>query len=100
VPNPSATWKLVDFAERLDIWIELEQPPTEVVSEVAAWALTRSEDPYRNATREGAEFGHENLWQAKVPASLYDGKVVVCSYLIVEREHEVYCNLFGSLTSY
>ena len=81
---------------RLDQWVELEAPPDGVRLAATAWILTRFDDPYAGVRRAR---GFENLWFGPIPGSQYGGLLAVCSYWIVESEHRVRCDSFGSLSS-
>lgn len=91
----SALWKLENFIECLDIWVDLEKPPDGLRRLVTAWIMSRSEDPYQGVRREA---GHPNLWFGPVPGSARDGMVVACSFWIYELRRTVKCNSFGTLS--
>jgi hypothetical protein len=89
-------WSLTDFVDRLDAWIDLEQPDRDLRLMVTAWILTRYTDPYQGVRREP---GFDNLWFGKIPRAVdLDDKQVVCSYFIFERARVVRCNDFASLS--
>jgi hypothetical protein len=94
VPEAAPAWELIGFGAQLDLWIEREDPPSAVVSEVVTWIMGRTEDPYRGARREP---GFPNLWWGKVPSAHYGGVVPVCSYWIEELPRRVRCSSVSSL---
>lgn len=87
-------WKLAGFEAKLDASIALETPDEDVRYIVTEWILTRFSDPYQGVRREP---GFPNLWFGAVPESARAGRVVVCSYWLVESERRVSCNSFGTL---
>ncbi|MGH4013192.1 MAG: hypothetical protein ACRDSL_04520 [Pseudonocardiaceae bacterium] len=88
-------WKLRLFPERLDSWIALCSPSSELRRIVRTWVVTRYEDPYEGVEREP---GFENLWYGRIPNSGDGcGNVVVCSYVIEESTRTVRCNDFTTL---
>jgi len=87
-------WQLKDFEESLDHWISLESPDDDLRLVVTAWVLTRFDDPYQGVRREP---GFANLWFGPIPGSVQAGRIVVCSYLITDRERLVKCNSFATL---
>ena len=95
MPDQPQTWILKGFIERLDAWIDLEDPDQDLRMAVTAWVLTRQIDPYEGVERDA---GFANLWFGTVPHSLHDdARVVVCSYWILEAESVVRCDTFGTL---
>jgi hypothetical protein len=96
VRRPAPAWKLESFEERLDLWAELEKPPIDLRLVVAEWVITRMDDPYQGVRRES---GFPNLWFGCVPNSGHEGRVVVCSYWVAEREKLVRCDQIASLSS-
>lgn len=91
----SGAWVLQEFIPRLDSWIAQESPAESLRFQALAWIFTRYDDPYRGASR--AE-GFDNLWFAKVPETLSDGRMLTCSYFIFERERRVLCDTFAVLS--
>lgn len=88
-------WKLVGFAERLDLWEKNEETPGDLMLIVADWITNLATDPYKGARREA---GHDNLWFAPIPNTRHgDGLIACCSYWIFEASHEVRCDLVSSL---
>lgn len=88
-------WRLELFDTRLDEWVARERPPDFQRLAALRWALSRIEDPYRDADR--AE-GFENLWYAVVPDSVdVRGRVAVCSYWIHESRRALVCDSFAVL---
>ena len=87
-------WQLEDFEESLDHWILLESPDDDLRLVVTAWVLTRFDDPYQGVRREP---GFANLWFGPIPGSVQAGRIVVCSYMITDRERLVKCNSFATL---
>lgn len=75
-----------EFVPRLDSWAAQEHPDETLRFQALLWTFTRYDDPYQGASR--AE-GFDNLWFAKVPGTLRDGRMLTCSYYIYEREHRV-----------
>lgn len=95
MPPEGLPWRLELFEERLDQWIEAEDPPGDLQHVILVWALSRAETPYQGVRRA---IGFPNLWYGIVPrARLPSGEVVVCSYFIEERSHTVRCTSFASL---
>lgn len=91
----SPNWRLVNFVERLDDWIDTEGPADDLRLVVTAWVLSRAEDPYTGVRPEP---GFPNLWFGPVPDSVHGtGQVVACSYWVEEREHIVRCDSFATL---
>ena len=92
--NP-ALWRLERFLTEFDLWTERESPSDDLRVVVTEWIVGRQDDPYRGVRRE-PQF--ENLWFGAVPGSDDGGgRVVVCSYWIVETQHLVRCNSFATL---
>ena len=90
-----ARWNLVGFLERLYAWVDLETPEDDLVLIVIAWIMTRFDDPYRGVRRES---GFPNLWFGQIPDSDDGtGRVVTCSYWIIESTRTVCCDNFGTL---
>lgn len=90
-----ALWRLERFLSEFDTWAEREDPTVDLRVLVSEWMVGRQDDPYRGVRRE-PQF--ENLWWGHVPGSDDGtGRVVVCSYWIVESEHLVRCNSFATL---
>jgi hypothetical protein len=95
VPPDPERWQLESFLERLDEWIESEQPPDDLRRTVTAWILTRYDDPYQGVQREP---GFDNLWFGEIPRTRHgQGKAVACSYWIYAREGIVRCNSYATL---
>ena len=90
-----ALWRLERFLTEFDLWAERELPTEDLRVVVMEWLLGRQDDPYRGVRREP---GFDNLWFGAVPDSDDgSGRVVVCSYWIVESQHLVRCNSFAIL---
>jgi len=90
------SWRLEGFLEQLDAWAERESPGDDIRLLATAWIMTRQEDPYRGVRRE-PDF--ENLWFGAVPDTDDGaGRVVACSYWIVESQQVVRCNSFATLS--
>ncbi|HEU0089205.1 MAG TPA: hypothetical protein VFQ77_16420 [Pseudonocardiaceae bacterium] len=89
-------WKLEKFSERLDSWIALCSPSSELRRIVRTWVLTRYDDPYQGMEQQS---GFPNLWFGRVPNS-GDGRgnAVACSYRIEESTRTVICNDFTTLS--
>ena len=69
-----SSYTLENFLEALDLWIEVESPPSELQTAVTAWIFTRFEDPYAGVASEA---GFPNLWFGPVPGTAHDGGKVV-----------------------
>jgi hypothetical protein len=90
-----ALWRLERFLTEFDLWTEREHPGDDLRVIVTEWVVGRQDDPYRGVRREP---GFENLWFGAVPGSDDGaGRVVVCSYWIVEAQHLLRCNSFATL---
>ncbi|MCK9921237.1 hypothetical protein MXD61_04850 [Frankia sp. AgPm24] len=87
-------WTLVNFVERLDLWIDVEAPSDELRRLVTSWIFTRTDDPYQGVRREA---GFPNLWFGAIPRSARGEQVVCCSYWIEDGAHRVVCDSFGTL---
>jgi hypothetical protein len=95
VPDSAPRWKLDKFGERLDSWIERENPSPDLRYIVTEWVFSRYDDPYQGVRREA---GFANLWFGTVPRSDHgEGAVVVCSYWIEEHSKTVRCDIIASL---
>lgn len=89
-------WRLADFEEALDRWIELEQPNQDLRLTVTGWVFTRTEDPYQGMHREPEL---PNLWFGVVPRTAHgDSQVVACSLWIEEATQTVRCDSFATLS--
>jgi hypothetical protein len=94
VPEP-VLWRLERFLSEFDAWVQRDGPSVDLRVLVSEWMLGRQDDPYRGVRREAS---FENLWYGPIPDSDDGtGRVVVCSYWIVESEHVVRCNSFATL---
>jgi hypothetical protein len=89
-------WNLTDFDDHLDLWVATESPPDDVRAIVAAWVLSRFDDPYRGMRRETD--GHPNLWFGMVPRSRRADSAVYCSCLIFETVGTVRCVSIATLS--
>ena len=88
-------WTLENFEACLDAWIERERPPDELRILVTAWVLARFDDPYVDVRREPS---FDNLWFGAVHGSVHgEGRVVVCSYWVQERQRTVRCDSVATL---
>lgn len=84
------------FVERLETWVEAEDPFEDLRLAVTRWIFTRQQDPYQGVRREP---GFDNLWFGTIPGTSHGGsQVVVCAYWIEERTHTVRCDSFASLS--
>lgn len=93
--RPPPAWRLVDFTERLDLWISQEPTNVDLRFVVTEWVLSRADDPYQGVNREP---GFPNLWYGVIPRTGHGtGQVVACSYWIKEQDHVVQCNLISTL---
>lgn len=92
-------WRLTEFDQRFEAWLARDNPTPDLSAAVAAWMLTRMEDPYEGAKREP---GFPNLWSAQVAGSATgrpgDITVVLCSFWINESDHTVECDNFSILS--
>jgi hypothetical protein len=96
MPADDPSWRLTGFSERLDAWIDLEQPDPELRRIVIRWLLTRMDDPYQGARREA---GFPNLWWAVIPGSIHSpARVVGCAYWVFAAERTVRCDQISSLS--
>jgi hypothetical protein len=99
VPD-SAEWLLEEFLPRLYVWAEDEGVDDAMINQVRAWVLTRYDDPYQGAVRartpDGAYF--DNLWFVQVPGTLRDGRMVTCTFRILENDRIVSCDGFATLS--
>ena len=96
VVDEALPWALEGFIERLDEWIERENPSVDLRLLTTAWVMTRTEDPYAGVRRE-PDF--DNLWFGPVPRTVTpEGTVVACSYWIFETAHVVRCDSVATLT--
>lgn len=96
VPEPSGSWRLAGFLDRIDEWAARENPPADLRLRVTAWVLSRFDDPYQGVQREA---GFPNLWYGEIPGTAHGhAQIVVCSYWIVEREHTVRCDSIATLS--
>ncbi|MER5647277.1 hypothetical protein [Streptosporangium sp. NPDC002524] len=98
VVNAGASWTLVGFMERLELW-EKNEPASAALDHVRwailPWIMERQADPYKNVQRE-AEV--PNLWFGKIAGTEHDGQIVCCSYWIEEHTRTVRCDLFSTLS--
>jgi len=90
----STPWQLEGCEVGLDEWITLESPDSDLRLVVTAWVLSRFDDPYLGVRREP---GFPNLWFGPIPGSAHAGRVVACSYWIIDGERRVRCNGFATL---
>jgi hypothetical protein len=91
-PGP---WRLENFLDHLDTWIEREQPSDDLRLTITAWLLTRFDDPYQGVQREP---GFENLWFGEIPRTRHgEGMAVACSYWIYASKGVVRCNSIATL---
>ena len=96
MPSSGSHWIPEGFEDCIRVWDETEHPPNDLRSWVVEWIFTRLDDPYQGVKREP---GFPNLWWGVVPGTLHgDGKVVVCSYWVVESSRVVRCASLASLS--
>lgn len=90
-------WRLSRFQERLDEWIDLEDPDDRLRIVVVNWVLSRMEDPYDGLLRQQ---GFDNLWFGIIPGTgdLSARSAVVCSLWIEETAHSVRCDRIATLS--
>ncbi|CCG05788.1 hypothetical protein [Blastococcus saxobsidens] len=118
-----ATWTPQGFEQCLQTWDDFERPDDDLRLFVVEWIFSRLYDPYQGV-KTGARV-HEpvvgrrardlprrrqggrlqllpeftNLWWGAVPGTFHDdGRVVVCSYWVVESEQVVRCESLASLS--
>lgn len=94
--DPGESWSLERFVERLDQWVEVEQPPEPVRVAVTRAIFTRMEDPYQGVRRVE---GHDNYWFGVIPRSTHEGFVVTWSYRIFEAARTVRCDMISTLSA-
>ncbi|MGH3938157.1 MAG: hypothetical protein ACRDTG_05915 [Pseudonocardiaceae bacterium] len=88
-------WKLDQFSERLDVWIEVCDPSPRLRRVVRTWVLTRFDNPYEGVRQAP---GFDNLWSGKVPNSEDGiGNAVLCAYFIETATHTLRCDQFATL---
>ncbi|GAA3727084.1 hypothetical protein GCM10022225_05410 [Plantactinospora mayteni] len=99
MPDERGPWKLLEFEQRLDGWIERESPSQDLVLVVVNWILSRADDPYEGARREP---GFANLWSVRIRNTAEGPRtgftVVLCSYFINEEKHQVEADNFATLS--
>jgi hypothetical protein len=90
-------WRLDNFIEALDRWIQQENPPDLIRQRVTAWVLTRLETPYAGVVRQE---GFANLWYGVVPGTAHgDHQVVTCAYWIDGELQRVRCDSIATLSA-
>jgi hypothetical protein len=96
--SDASGWKLEGFTEWMELW-EKNEPISAVSTQrriaVIDWILSRHSDPYAGARREPPA---ENYWFAKIPGTLHDDQIVVCSFWIHEEGRRVVCDLLSTLS--
>ena len=94
--EPGSLWRLEGFLDRLDQWVDTENPSEDLRFIVTEWTITRQDDPYQGVRREP---GFPNLWFGMIPDS-QDGKgqVVTCAYWIEEVSHTLRCDSFATMS--
>lgn len=96
MPSSSPPWKLENFIERFEAWVQRDSPEDDLRLIVTDWITTRYSTPYQGVDRQ---VGFDNLWYGHIPNSGDGcGNVVTCSYWIRESSHTVYCNDFSVLS--
>jgi hypothetical protein len=98
---PDGGWNLAGFDDWLDIWINNDAPDQDTRLHVAAWLVTRVDNPYDGMKREGVDeygMGHPLLWGGWVPDTVWGSQGVYCSYLIFEETGTVRCNSLATLS--
>lgn len=92
-------WRLELFMERFQSWRQCEKPPDEVAAIVAEWVPTRADNPRGNTRRlrDEGEFLQAFIPGAFMKGVFHDDQQVVCSYWVVEAEHKLLCDGFGTL---
>jgi hypothetical protein len=96
VPSAAQHWNLDLFEERLDLWIEQENPAEDLIIIVLDWILSRRNDPFAGVSLVE---GFDNYWFGAIPNSDDgSGNVVTCSYWIDWPTRTVRCDLFGTLS--
>lgn len=90
------SWKLERFPERLNSWITVCDPSSELRRTVRQWVMTRYDDPYAGMAQQE---GFPNLWYGRIPSTDDGcGNSVVCSYWIDAQTRTVTCNDFTTLS--
>lgn len=93
----TSEYKLLGFKEWLEIW-EKNEPLSAISGDrrvaVLNWMLSRGTDPYAGARRESVA---PNCWSAKIPGTVHNGQVVVCTYFIYEATGTVRCDMLVTL---
>jgi hypothetical protein len=79
----------VGFEPHVDRWVDKEQPDQALRSQVLAWIQSRLDDPlYASRPVDGFPLG----WRfAKVPDTVRQGTVVVCTYFVDVEARTVTC---------
>lgn len=95
--SDSSGYTLQGFQEWMEIW-EKNEPSSAVSTSrriaVLEWMVSRGADPYAGARRE---HGAPNQWLAKIPGTLHDGHMVVCTFYIYEATKTVRCDMLTTL---
>jgi hypothetical protein len=89
-------WKLEDFLQSVDAWIEREDPPQEFVLATLSWVHSLQTDPYRRGVPKRG-LG-PMVWFADVPDIPSESQAVVCTYTIDEVEGVVRCWVIAGLS--
>ena len=93
--EPPPAWRLEDFLERFEAWVELEDPSTDLRLLVLPWIWTRAETPHDGVDEVA---GIEDLWFGAVPNTEDNlGHVVTCAYWIEASRRVVRCDSFATL---
>lgn len=88
-------WHQDAFIDRLDEWIELEDPPEWLRVRVTNWVLSRIDDPFSGMKGQP---GFDNLWFGVVLGSLDAGQVVGCSLWVHAGSRVVRCDRIATLS--
>ena len=89
-------WRLENFEECLDRWIDQDKPSGDLSLFVTGWLMSRLDDPYQGVLRAD---GFDNFWYGSVPGSEHGSyEVVVCSYFIEEDSRTVRCASIATLS--
>jgi hypothetical protein len=92
----STFWHLVDFEERFNRWLDIEQPDPAVRNAVVEWILNAADDVYAGARRH-PEIG-SNYWRVNVPRTVQDGHIVTCCFWVDEDARTVTCDTIATLS--
>ncbi len=93
----SREWELRRFELCLKDWMAADYPTVEMLGLAVQWAISRSIDPYRDATR--VINGQPSHWVALVPVPPGCHDQVCAEFDILEEDHVVECDGITTLTA-